>query len=300
MTRGSAAVASTTWVVCLCVVTHPRSLTRSLSLLLCCRVVVLPCCGRRRPPSLCAHATRKRCLSPFGLCACCSLFYSRSLACCAAAAAASACVIHPRSLAHSLGVCLCCCVAVLLCCCVRAESVVGCDATRKRCACRCGSCVLISVHVVCMYHTMPTLFALSADAVRVSTDVIHASARVFHASARVVRKPRQRGSHCFVLTPAARHTLIFVHMLPFSCHIFAKTTRRAMSARGVRFSARAVHLSSRVGHTSAHTLFGRRPVCGACVEECRVAARARHAPRPLASSVLEYRVSRLLVQAVLN
>jgi len=151
---------------------------------------------------------------------------------------------------------------------------------------------------------MPTLFGLSADAVRVSTDVIHASARVFHASARAVRKPRQRGSHCFVLTPAARHTLIFVHMLPFSCHIFAKTTRRAMSARGVRFSARAVHLSSRVGRTSAHTLFGRWPACGAavssCVEECRVAARARHATRPLASSVLEYRVSGLLVQAVFN
>jgi len=117
---------------------------------------------------------------------------------------------------------------------------------------------------------MPTLFGLSADAVRVSTDVIHASARVFHASARAVRKPRQRGSHCFVLTPAARHTLIFVHMLPFSCHIFAKTTRRAMSARGVRFSARAVRLSSRVGHTSAHTLFGRRPACGAAVSSRRV------------------------------
>jgi len=126
MTRGSAAVASTTWVVCLCVVTHPRSLTRSLSLLLCCRVVVLPCCrvavlpccGRRRPPSLCAHATRDTQTLPLPLrfvCMLLTLLFSLTcmLCCCCCF-----CVRHSPSLAHSLGVCLCCCVAVLLCCCI--------------------------------------------------------------------------------------------------------------------------------------------------------------------------------------
>jgi len=48
MTRRSAAVTSRPWVVCVCVVTHPRSLTaRSLSvamLLCCCVAVLLYCC----------------------------------------------------------------------------------------------------------------------------------------------------------------------------------------------------------------------------------------------------------------
>jgi len=122
MTRGSAAVASTTWVVCLCVVTHPRSLTRSLSLLLCCRVAVLSC-GRvaflRAQAATESVRTRDTQTLPLPLRFVCMLLTLLfSLTCMLCCCCCCFCVRHSPSLARSLARCLsvllCCCIAVLL------------------------------------------------------------------------------------------------------------------------------------------------------------------------------------------